>query len=122
MNEHVTTNENGKSLYKLIGELKAQLEEAQRVNAGLLKSNQHLINQMESLSSRLTVLETQGTERRFLCDIHHQSIEETKTRMGKVETAIATLEGSWKTYMAVGGFSGVFGAIITLLTYGRLGG
>lgn len=109
------SSENGKKVYTTIGELGAKIEETSRNIDKLLRSQETLMKHIEALNDRLLVLETQRVETMKMWEINEKNIDRNTIKIGKIEKELANLQGAWKMYVLLGGFSGIIGAIITNL-------
>ena len=106
MTETYTGDQSTRSLIK---ELCQKLEQT-------TKASEKLSERMETLSNRLTRTETQIEERQNRCVSHSKKLDAHDTRIENVEKGLSELTGSWKTYLVVGGISGIVGALITKIT------
>lgn len=74
-----------------------------------------IYKELKDINSRLGIIETQmeGSNKRL--NAHDEQIRRISGELGTLEKEVGILQGSWKTYLAIGGIAGTLGAIVGAL-------
>jgi len=74
-----------------------------------------IYKELKDINSRLGIIETQmeGSNKRL--NAHDEQIRRISGELGTLEKEVGILQGSWKTYLAIGGIAGTLGAVVGAL-------
>jgi len=74
-----------------------------------------IYKELKDINSRLGIIETQmeGLNKRL--NAHDEQIRRISGELGTLEKEVGILQGSWKTYLAIGGIAGTLGAVVGAL-------
>ena len=74
-----------------------------------------IYKELKDINSRLGIIETQmeGSNKRL--NAHDEQIRRISGELGTLENEAGILQGSWKTYLAIGGIAGTLGAVVGAL-------
>lgn len=71
-----------------------------------------IYKELRDINNRLSIIETQMVESCKRLNSHEEQIHHLTTEIGSIEKDVGILQGSWKTYLAIGGITGTLGAIV----------
>lgn len=74
-----------------------------------------IYKELRDINNRLSVIETQMQDSNKRLNAHDEQIRHLNGEMGTLEKEVGILQGSWKTYLAIGGIAGTLGAIVGAL-------
>jgi len=74
-----------------------------------------IYKELKDINSRLGIIETQmeGSNKRL--NAHDEQIRRISGELGTLEKEVGILQGSWKTYLTIGGIAGTLGAVVGAL-------
>ena len=74
-----------------------------------------IYKELKDINSRLGIIETQMEDSNKRLNAHDEQIRRISGELGTLEKEVGILQGSWKTYLAIGGIAGTLGAIVGAL-------
>ena len=74
-----------------------------------------IYKELKDINNRLSIIETQMQDTSKRINIHDDQIHRISGEIGTLEKEVGILQGSWKTYLAIGGITGTLGAIVGAL-------
>ena len=74
-----------------------------------------IYKELKDINSRLSIIETQMEDSNKRLNAHDEQIRRISGELGTLEKEVGILQGSWKTYLAIGGIAGTLGAIVGAL-------
>lgn len=74
-----------------------------------------IYKELKDINSRLGIIETQMEDSNKRLNAHDEQIRRISGELGTLEKEVGILQGSWKTYLAIGGIAGTLGAVVGAL-------
>lgn len=74
-----------------------------------------IYKELKDINSRLGIIETQMEDSNKRLNAHDEQIQRISGELGTLEKEVGILQGSWKTYLAIGGIAGTLGAVVGAL-------
>lgn len=74
-----------------------------------------IYKELKDINNRLSIIETQMQDTSKRINIHDDQIRHINDEIGKLGKDVGILQGSWKTYLAIGGIAGTLGAVVGAL-------
>ena len=74
-----------------------------------------IYKELKDINNRLSIIETQMQDTSKRINIHDNQIRHINDEIGKLGKDVGILQGSWKTYLAIGGIAGTLGAVVGAL-------
>lgn len=74
-----------------------------------------IYKELKDINSRLGIIETQMEDSNKRLNAHEEQIRRISGELGTLEKEVGILQGSWKTYLAIGGIAGTLGAVVGAL-------
>jgi len=74
-----------------------------------------IYKELKDINSRLGIIETRMEDSNKRLNAHEEQIRRISGELGTLEKEVGILQGSWKTYLAIGGIAGTLGAIVGAL-------
>lgn len=71
-----------------------------------------IYKELKDINNRLSIIETQMADSCKKLNSHDDQIHHIMTEVGALGKDVGILQGSWKTYLVIGGIAGTLGAII----------
>ena len=74
-----------------------------------------IYKELKDINSRLGIIETQMENSNKRLNAHEEQIRRISGELGTLEKEVGILQGSWKTYLAIGGIAGTLGVVVGAL-------
>jgi len=74
-----------------------------------------IYKELKDINNRLGIIETQMEDSNKRLNAHDEQIRRISGELGTLEKEVGILQGSWKTYLAIGGIAGTLGAVVGAL-------
>ncbi len=74
-----------------------------------------IYKELKDINSRLGIIETRMEDSNKRLNAHEEQMRRISGELGTLEKEVGILQGSWKTYLAIGGIAGTLGAIVGAL-------
>ena len=74
-----------------------------------------IYKELKDINNRLSIIETQMGDTNKRVNAHDDQIRHVNEEVGTLWKEVGILQGSWKTYLAIGGIAGTLGVIVGAL-------
>ena len=74
-----------------------------------------IYKELKDINSRRGIIETQMEDSNKRLNAHEEQMRRISGELGTLEKEVGILQGSWETYLAIGGIAGTLGAIVGAL-------
>jgi len=74
-----------------------------------------IYKELKDINNRLSIIETQMDDANKRVNAHDDQIRHVNEEVGTLWKEVGILQGSWKTYLAIGGIAGTWGAVVGAL-------
>jgi ribosome recycling factor len=74
-----------------------------------------IYKELKDINNRLSIIETQMDDANKRVNAHDDQIRHVNEEVGTLWKEVGILQGSWKTYLAIGGIAGTLGAVVGAL-------
>lgn len=74
-----------------------------------------IYKELKDINNRLSIIETQMEDANKRVNAHDDQIRHVNEEVGTLWKEVGILQGSWKTYLAIGGIAGTLGAVVGAL-------
>ncbi len=74
-----------------------------------------IYKELKDINNRLSIIETQMEDTNKRLNAHDDQIRRTDEKVDTLWKEVGILQGSWKTYLTIGGIAGTLGAIVGAL-------
>ena len=74
-----------------------------------------IYKELKDINSRLGIIETQMEDSNKRLNAHDDQIRHVNEEVGTLWKEVGILQGSWKTYLAIGGIAGTLGVVVGVL-------
>lgn len=74
-----------------------------------------IYKELKDINNRLSIIETQMEDTNKRLNAHDDQICRISGEIGTLGKEVGILQGSWKTYLAIGGIAGTLGVIVGAL-------
>lgn len=74
-----------------------------------------IYKELKDINNRLSIIETQMEDANKRVNAHDDQIRHVNEEVVTLWKEVGILQGSWKTYLAIGGIAGTLGAVVGAL-------
>lgn len=74
-----------------------------------------IYKELKDINNRLSIIETQMEDANKRVNAHDDQIRHVYEEVGTLWKEVGILQGSWKTYLTIGGIAGTLGAVVGAL-------
>ena len=74
-----------------------------------------IYKELKDINNRLSIIETQMDDANKRVNAHDDQIRHVNEEVGTLWKEVGILQGSWKTYLAIGGIAGTLGVVVGVL-------
>jgi len=74
-----------------------------------------IYKELKDINNRLSIIETQMEDANKRVNAHDDQIRHVNEEVSTLWKEVGILQGSWKTYLAIGGIAGTLGVVVGAL-------